>query len=106
MLQNVKIFWISLLELLRKVMEEYKTLSVKMCMNTMVKEPFLTPKHATSRESAKHNCDLLCDIGMLFALPCILSLLECVNELMKFAQFRYVFISDYVAVIKICQVNL
>ena len=40
------------------------------------------------------------------ALPYVLPLLEYVNNLMKFAQSRDVFISDYVAVVKICQVDL
>jgi hypothetical protein len=43
---------------------------------------------------------------MLLALHCVLSLLECVNDLMKFAQSRDVFILDYVAAVKICQANL
>jgi hypothetical protein len=83
-------------------MGEYKTLIVKMCEDAAIKEPALTPKQVASRESAKYNCDLLCDIGTLLALPCVLPLLECVNDLMKFAQSRDVFISDYVAAVKIC----
>jgi hypothetical protein len=94
------------LEPLKRVLGEYKTLIVKMCEDAMVKEPALTPKHAASKESAKHNCDLFCDVGTLLALPCVLPLLECVNELMKFAQSRDVFFSDYVVAVKICQANL
>jgi hypothetical protein len=52
-----------------------------MCEDAAMKEPFLTPKQATSRESAKHNCDLLCDVGMLLELPCVLPLLGCMNDL-------------------------
>jgi hypothetical protein len=100
MLRKVKTHWISLLEPLRRVMGEYKTLIVKMYKEATVKEPAFTPKQATFRESAKHNCNLFCDVGTLLALPCVLPLLECVNDLMKFAQD--VFISDYVAVVKIC----
>jgi hypothetical protein len=85
MLWNVKTRWISLLEPLKRILGEYKTLIVKMCEDAAVKEPALIPKQAASRESAKHKSDLLCDIGMLLALPCVLPLLECVNELMKFA---------------------
>jgi hypothetical protein len=102
MLRNVKIHWISLLEPLRRVMGEYKTLIVKMCEDVAVKEPTLTSKQVASRKSTKHNCDLLCDVGILLALPCVLPQLECVNDLMKFAQTRDVFISDYVATVKIC----
>jgi hypothetical protein len=85
MLRNVKTHWISLLEPLRRVMGEYKTLIVKMCKDAAIKEPALTPKQTTSKESTKHNCDLLCDIGTLLPLPYVLPLLECVNDLMKFA---------------------
>jgi hypothetical protein len=87
-------------------MGEYKTLIVKMCKDAAVKEPALIPKQAASRESARQNCDLLCDIGTLLALLCTLPLLECVNDLIKFTQSRDVFISNYVAAIKICQVDL
>jgi hypothetical protein len=94
------------LEPLKRILGEYKTLIVKMCEDAAVKEPALTPKQATSKEFAKHKCDFLCDIGTLLALPCVLPLLECVNELMKFAQSRDVFISDYVATVNIYQVDL
>ena len=46
--------------------------------------------------------DMLCDIGTLLILPCLLPLLDCVNSLMKFAQSSDVFISDFVAMVKIC----
>jgi hypothetical protein len=44
MLQSIKTHWISLLEPLRRVMEEYKTLIVKMCEDAPIKEPAFTPK--------------------------------------------------------------
>jgi hypothetical protein len=66
-------------------MGKYKTLIIKMCKDAAIKEPTLIPKQTASRESAKHNCELPCDIGTLLALPCVLPLLECVNDLMKFA---------------------
>jgi hypothetical protein len=85
---------------------EYRTLIVKMCKDDVLKEHALTPKQAASRESAKQNCDFLSDVGTLLALPCVLPMLECVNNLMKFTQSRDVFISDYVATVKICQADL
>ena len=106
MLRNVIISWISLLEPLWRVMGDYKTLIVKMCEDAAIKEPALTSKHAASKESVRLNCDLFCDIGTLLALPCVLPLLECVNDLMKFTQSMDVFILDYVAAIKICQADL
>jgi hypothetical protein len=89
-----------------KVMGKYKTLIVKMCKDSAIKELVLTSKQAAFRESAKHNCNLLCDIGTLLALLCILRLLECVNDLMKFAQSQDVYILDYITIVYICQANL
>ena len=106
MLQNVKTRWISLLEPLKRVMGEYKTLVVKMCDDAAVKGPALTAKQAAARESARENYDLLCDIGTLLGLPCIMPLLDSVNSLMKFVQSDDTFVSDYVAAVKICQGEL
>jgi uncharacterized circularly permuted ATP-grasp superfamily protein len=44
MLKNVKTRWISLLEPLKRVLAEYKTLVVKMCEASAVKERALIPK--------------------------------------------------------------
>lgn len=106
MLRNVKTRWISLLEPLKRVMGEYKTLVVKMCDDAAVKGPQLTAKQVAAREAARENYDLLCDIGTLLGLPCIMPLLDCVNALMKFAQSDDAFVSDYVAAVKICQAEL
>jgi hypothetical protein len=106
MLKNVKTHWISLLEPLRRVLAKYKTLVVKMCEDSTMKEPTLTPKQQASRESARRNLDFLCDISTLLALPCLMALLDCMNSLMKFAQSVDVFISDYVAAVKIYQADL
>jgi uncharacterized circularly permuted ATP-grasp superfamily protein len=53
MLKNVKTWWISLLEPLRRILGEYKTLVVKMCKDSAMKELALTPKQQISRESAR-----------------------------------------------------
>jgi L-rhamnose mutarotase len=42
---------------------------------------------------------------MLFSLICLLSLLEVVHALIKFAQGRDIFICDFVAVAKLCQAD-
>jgi len=39
-------------------------------------------------------------------LLCILPMLKFINVLMKFAQGTYVFVCDYIAIVKICQSNL
>jgi hypothetical protein len=103
-LNNVKTRWISLLEPLKRVLGEYKTLIAKMCEDAAVKD--LEPKAREAIEKAKHNLDLLCDVGTLLALPCILPLLESVDSLMRFAQSRDIFVSNYVAAVKICQAEL
>ena len=71
-----------------------------------MKEPQLTAKQAAAKETARHNYDLLCDIGTLLALPCLMPLLDSVNSLMKFAQSNHVFVSDYIAAVKSCQSEL
>lgn len=44
-------------------MGEYKTLIAKMCEDAALKEPEMTSKQAMARETARHNYDLLCDVG-------------------------------------------
>jgi hypothetical protein len=82
-LNNVKTRWISLLEPLKRVLGEYKTLIAKMCEDAAIKDP--EPKAKEVIEKAKYNLNLLCDVDTLLALPCILSLLESVESLMRFA---------------------
>ena len=106
MLRNVKTRWLSPLDPLKRVMGEYKALVATMCEDSAVKEPQLTAKQAAAKETTRHNYDLLCDIGTLLALPCLMPLLDCVNSLMKFAQSNHVFVSDYIVVVKICYSEL
>jgi uncharacterized membrane protein len=83
-----------MLEPLKRVMAEYKTLIVKISWDKVLVT------------QARFNLDLLCDLHMLLGLSCLLPLLEVVNALIKFAQGRDVFIYDFVATIKICQIYL
>jgi len=71
-----------------------------------VKKPNLTTNQAAAKESIRLNYELLCDIGTLLGLPYLMPLLESMNSLMKFVQSDHVFVSDYVAAIKICQGEL
>jgi len=49
------------------------------------------------------NYKHLCDLHILLGLACILPLLESTHTFIKFAQFKYVFVCDLVAAIKVCQ---
>jgi hypothetical protein len=55
-----------------------------------------------SMEAFKANLVNLCDIGTILGLH----MLEYVNVLMKFTHAKDVVICDYIATIKICQVDL
>jgi hypothetical protein len=83
-----------MLEPLKWVMEKYKTLIVKMSHDNV------------SVAQVRFNLYLLCDLHILLGSSCLLPLLEAVNALIKFAQGRDIFICDFVATIKICQVDL
>jgi hypothetical protein len=71
-LRNVKTRWISMLPAMKRVLEEYKVLVAQMATDNFV--------------IAKNNLKLLCDFQTLISLPCLIPLLESVNELIKFAQ--------------------
>jgi hypothetical protein len=62
---------------LKHVLGEYKSLVVKMHMDV--------PK----------NLDLMCDLELVFGLPCILPMLEVVHKLIKYAQRWDVFICEF-----------
>ena len=104
LLRNVKTQWISVLEPLKRIMLEYKTLIVKMAEDTVVKNPNVKEKEVSAK--ARNNLDLLCDVGTLLALLCLTPLLESVESLIKFAQSPNVFVSDYVAAVKIYQAEI
>jgi hypothetical protein len=93
-LQNVGTRWISMLEPLKRVLGEYKTLIVKMAQD------------AAEESKAAHNLRLLYDVHILLALPCLMPLLESMNQLILFAQSRCVFVSDYVTVVKLWQAEI
>ncbi len=71
--QNVKTKWINMLAPLKWVGKEFKTLIVKMVANN----GFV--------EATKTNLVNLCDVGTISGIPCILSMLESINALIKFA---------------------
>jgi hypothetical protein len=93
-LQNVATRWISMLEPLKRVLGEYKTLIVKMAQD------------ANEESKAAHNLALLCNVHTLLALPCPMPLLESLNQLIEFAQSRSVFVTDYINAIKMWQAEI
>jgi hypothetical protein len=93
-LNKVATRWISLLEPLKRICCEYKTLIVKFA------------EDASQESATRKHLSLLLDVATLLALSCILPLLEAVQSLIKFAQAGNVFISDFIAAVKICQADL
>jgi hypothetical protein len=82
-----------MLELLKSVLVQYKTLIVKMSQDN----PIIA--------QAKLKFDILCDIHTLLTLFCLFTLLAFVNALIKFSQGRDVFISDFVTSVKVLHVD-
>jgi hypothetical protein len=54
----------------------------------------------------KVNFEILCDIKVLYGLIVLLTLLKKMKNLMKLALARNIFVANYVASIKFCQVDL
>jgi regulator of sigma D len=72
-LGNVKTRWILLLEPMKHVLLEYKTLIVKM------------NNDAGQESKTAQNLSCFCDVHTLLAFPCVYPLLKSVNPLIKFA---------------------
>ncbi len=64
LLHNIKTHWISMVNLWKRVLGECKSLIVKM------------HTYAPKNKLVWKNQDLLCDLELIFHLPCILSMLE------------------------------
>jgi hypothetical protein len=58
-------------------------------------------KHV-AHDSTMANLELLCNVEVFIGLICIIPMLECVQNLSKFAQTCDVFICDFVDVLKNC----
>jgi hypothetical protein len=52
--------------------------------------------YAPKSKFAWENLDLLCDLELVFGLPCILPMLEMVHTLIKYAQKQEVFICEFI----------
>jgi hypothetical protein len=56
-----------------------------------------------TNQHAKMNYEYLRDLQILVGFACILTLLELVHSLIKFAQMKNVFMCNLVVVFKVCQ---
>ncbi len=103
MLRNVTTRWISMRSPAMRVLDEYKTLIMKMGLD-------MTPSGEKQKQKvtsiAADNFDTLVDLEVLLSLSVIQPLLSCVHVLMKFSQARDVFICDFIASVKVCQQEL
>ncbi len=93
-LKNVKTYWISMLNPLKGVMVEYKSLIVKMHSNQ------------DKKKNVCDNLELLCDLELILSLPCVMLMLEVVHSFIKYAQCRDVFILDFVDVVNFAKAEL
>ena len=55
---------------------------------------------------AKKNFECLTDVQSILGLLCLLPLVEQLNQLIKFAQGRNIFVCDFVAALRVCQAQL
>jgi hypothetical protein len=76
------------------VLGEYKSLVVKMHIDA--------PKSKPTWE----NLNLLCDLELVFDLPCILPMLEVVHILIKYVQRRNVSICEFIDAMKSTEAKL
>jgi len=49
--------------------------------------------------------ELFCDLELILGLHAILLLLDCVHNLIKFAQFHDVFMCDFINAMKMCRLK-
>jgi hypothetical protein len=62
--------------------------------------------NALKSKLAWENLDLLCDLKLVFGLPCILLMLEVVHTLIKYTQRQDVFICEFINVMKSIKAEL
>jgi hypothetical protein len=62
--------------------------------------------NAPKNKPIHENLDLLCDLELVFGLPCILPMLEVVHTLIKYGQRWDVFIREFINVVKSAKAKL
>ncbi len=83
-----------MLALSRILVFEYKSIVIKM-------SEYLPTNHV-----ATTNYELFCDVETIMGLTCVLPMLEVVQNLSKLVQNKNCFICDFVAIMKLTQVDL
>ncbi len=74
LLYKIKTYWISMFNPLKCVLREYKSLIVKIHMDMPKKKLVIK------------SLDILCNMELVFGLPCIFPMLKVVHMLIKHAQ--------------------
>jgi hypothetical protein len=87
-LKQVKTRWLSMLSPAIRVMNEYRTLVVKMM------------EDQDEVDTAKTSFHHLIDIQIVVSLSCLIPMLKCLHHLMQLGQKRDVYICDYLDALK------
>jgi len=61
---------------------------------------------ALKKKLVVENLDLLCDLELIFILPCILPMLEVVHTLIKYTQMWAFFICDFLDAMKLVEAEI
>ena len=93
-LRQVKTRWLSMMSPAIRVMNEYRTLVVKMMEDQQ------------DVESAKISFQHLIDVQIVISLSCLIPMLKCLHTLMQLGQKRDIFICDYLTALKRCQAEI
>ncbi len=90
-LWNIKTKWISTISPIKHVLSKYYTLIMKMALD------------ALTIPSTKSDLFLLIDVETLLGLNAMTLTLKVIHLLIKFAQWRDVFVYDFIVGVKICE---
>ncbi len=94
LLRNVKMRWISMLNPLKCIMSKYKSLIMKMHLDS------------SKTKAAQNNLVLFGDLELILPLPCLLPMLEVMHIFINFAQRQDVFIVEFMDAMKFAEVEL
>ena len=95
LLKNMETQWISMCSPNHRIMDEYKTLLVKMDVD-------MAAGGQNGNSAVATNFDYLSDIEVLLSLSYFIPMLNVVHYLIKLSQARDIFIYDFMQAIKVC----